>query len=77
MDESDILLKVFSDESRFQEPVSSAMTTKLETIAPDHPIEDLLPIFARDHIAIVEEGDAFLGLITRIDLLNHLRRRMK
>jgi len=77
IDESDILLKVFSDESRFQEPVSSAMTTKLETIAPDHPIEDLLPIFARDHIAIVKQDDAFLGLITRIDLLNHLRRRMK
>ena len=35
----------------------------------------LLPIFARDHVAIVQDGDQFLGLITRIDLFNHLRRR--
>ena len=29
------------------------------------------------HVAIVMDGDAFLGLITRIDLLNYLRRRVQ
>jgi cystathionine beta-synthase len=33
-------------------------------------------IFDRGLVAIVVEGDEFLGLITRIDLLNWLRRRM-
>ena len=32
--------------------------------------------FLRGLVAIVVEGDEFLGLITRIDLLNWLRRRM-
>jgi cystathionine beta-synthase len=77
IDESDILLKVFHDDSRFKEPVSSAMTSRLDTIAADQPIEALLPIFAKDHVALVLEGKKFLGLITRIDLLNHLRRRMR
>lgn len=77
IDESDILLKVFKDDARFKDPVSSAMTAKLETIAPDQPMDALLPIFAKDHVAIVTDGDTFLGLITRIDLLNHLRRRMR
>jgi len=77
VDESDILLKVFENDGRFKEPVSNAMTSKLETITPDQPIDALLPIFAHDHVAIVVEGNTFLGLITRIDLLNHLRRRMR
>ena len=36
----------------------------------------LLPVFDRGHVAIVADGDRFLGLITRIDLLNYLRRRV-
>ena len=31
----------------------------------------------RGHVAIVMDGDRFLGLITRIDLLNWLRRRVQ
>ena len=77
IDESDILLKVFKDDTHFKDAVSSAMTAKLETIAPDEPVDALLPIFAKDYVAIVIDGDTFLGLITRIDLLNHLRRRMR
>ena len=77
IDEGDILLKVFKDDARFKDQISSAMTSKLETIEADQPIDALLPIFAKDHVAIVFDGSMFLGLITRIDLLNHLRRRMQ
>ncbi|HIP80025.1 MAG TPA: pyridoxal-phosphate dependent enzyme [Kiloniellaceae bacterium] len=77
IDESDILLRVFGHDERFKDPVSSAMTAKLETVSADQPIDALLPIFSQDHVAIVFDGGTFLGLITRIDLLNHLRRRMK
>lgn len=77
IDEEDILLKVFDDESMFQQPVAEAMTRQLETVSPTDSIESLRPIFDRGMVAIVTQGDAFLGLITRIDLLNYLRRRMK
>ncbi|MEX2629338.1 MAG: pyridoxal-phosphate dependent enzyme [Tistlia sp.] len=77
LDESDLLLHVVEDESRFHDPVSTAMVERLETVAPDAAIHDLLPIFARDHVAIVLEDGRFEGLITRIDLLNHLRRKLK
>jgi cystathionine beta-synthase len=77
LDESDILLKVYDHEDKFRDKVRDAMTTKLDIVGAKAPLSDLLPIFARDHVAIVQEGDQFLGLITRIDLLNHLRRRMK
>ena len=77
LDESDILMKVYDHEDKFRNKVRDAMTKKLDIVGAKAPLADLLPIFARDHVAIVQDGDQFLGLITRIDLLNHLRRRMK
>jgi cystathionine beta-synthase len=77
IDESDILLRVIDDEARFADPVRSAMTTQLETVPPDAEVHALMPIFAHGRVAIVMDGDRFLGLITRIDLLNYLRRRMR
>lgn len=75
IDESDILLAVYQDESRFGQAVSTAMVSDLEFIDYKADMEDLLPIFNRDHVAIVMNNQEFLGLITRIDLLNFLRAR--
>ncbi len=77
IDESDLLMAATRDPDAFAEPVRRAMVTKLETIAPDAPIEALLPIFARDHVAVVEKDGKFIGLVTRIDFINHLRRRLR
>ena len=75
LDESDVLLHVYGDESRFRDPVSTAMVSKLDKLDAAAPIEALLPVFDKGHVAIVMDGERFLGLITRIDLLNYLRRR--
>ena len=77
IDEEDILIRIFDHEDRFREPVESAMTRKLDTVPPSASLTAVLDIFRKGHVAIVEDGDRFLGLITRIDLLNFLRRRMK
>lgn len=76
VDESDVLLHVYGDEDRFRDPVSSAMVTHLDILQVNQPIEALLTIFRRDHVAIVMAGEKFIGLVTRIDLLNFLRRRV-
>lgn len=76
VDESDVLLHVHADEARFRDSVASAMMTDLQMLAVSDSIESLLPVFARGHVAIVMDGDQFLGLITRIDLLNYLRRKV-
>ena len=76
IDESDLLLRVYDHEERFRDPLTTAMTDKLETVPPTASLESLLPIFDRGQVAIVRDGDKFHGLITRIDLLNHLRRRL-
>lgn len=76
VDESDILLAVVHDRANFRRPVSDFMSRRLETIPPTASVNDLLPIFRADRVAIVADDREFYGLITRIDLLNHLRNQV-
>ncbi|HET6655080.1 MAG TPA: pyridoxal-phosphate dependent enzyme [Gammaproteobacteria bacterium] len=76
LDESDVLLHVFGDQSRFTDPVSTAMVSDLHKLDVKSPIDALLPLFEAGQVAIVMDGERFLGLITRIDLLNYLRRHV-
>jgi cystathionine beta-synthase len=76
VDESDVLMHVHADETRFRDSVSTAMMSNLQMLDVRSPIESLLPVFERGHVAIVVDDDQFLGLITRIDLLNYLRRKV-
>ena len=57
----------------FERPVKDVMVTRLETISADAPIADLVPLFRKDYIAIVMDGDQFLGVATRLDLINYFR----
>jgi len=76
IDESDLLEAVEDSkpDKRFSQPVSAAMTAKLNTLQVSEPLDALLPVFDRDEVAIVLDGREFQGLITRIDLINYLRR---
>jgi cystathionine beta-synthase len=76
VDEEDILLEVVANPAHFNEPVTRAMASHLVTVPVDAPISQLMEIFRRGMVAIVVHGNEFQGLITRIDLLNWLRRRL-
>jgi cystathionine beta-synthase len=76
IDEEDILLKVFGHPEVFDQPVADIMESHLVTVAPDAPLPQLIEIFKRGMVAIVVDKGELLGLITRIDLLNWLRRRL-
>jgi cystathionine beta-synthase len=75
VDEEDILLEVVENPAHFNEPVTAAMATHLVTVPVDAPVSQLMEIFKHGMVAIVVKDNEFLGLITRIDLLNWLRRR--
>jgi cystathionine beta-synthase len=66
---------VMENPAHFNEPVREAMEPNLVTLPSDAPVEKLREIFDRGMVAIVMDGEEFLGLITRMDLLNWLRRR--
>lgn len=77
VDESDILDALLTERDGgtglFARPVSEIMVSRLETIAADAPIADLVPLFRKEFVAIVMEGERFLGLATRMDLINYFR----
>jgi cystathionine beta-synthase len=77
IDESDLLLAVTQGEAHFRDPVSAYMSAKLKTIAIGAPLADLVPILADGYVVIIVDGERFYGLITRIDFLNYLRRKLK
>ena len=77
LDESDILLAVTNNADNFQKPVSEFMTTKLSTLPSSASIEQLMPLFSEDKVAIVvDDNENYLGLVTKIDLINHLRKQL-
>ncbi len=73
LDEEDLLFAVVRNREKFQDPVKSAMTYRVETVEAGQDMQSLLPIFAKGHVAVVVAGGKFEGLITRTDLLNYLR----
>jgi cystathionine beta-synthase len=75
IDESDILLAAAQSDDCFDMPVNTAMVTELASVDVTESIDALTPIFSKDYVAIVKDGKRFLGLITRVDLLNYLRRK--
>jgi cystathionine beta-synthase len=77
IDESDVLAALLTDEAganrAFALPVKDVMVTRIETISATAPVAELVPLFRKDYIAIVMDGGQFLGVATRLDLINYFR----
>jgi cystathionine beta-synthase len=76
IDESDLLEHVTSEPAKFQSLVSSTMTTQLQTLHPTDSMRQLRTILDHGLTAVISDGQRFYGLITRFDLLNHMRRNL-
>ncbi len=75
IDELDLLHAVQGDRLNFSRAVRDCMSTSLETLPPSADISALVELFERDLVPIIVDGGRLLGVITRIDYLNYLRRR--
>jgi len=74
--EDDILRHAFGKPERFNDPVSAAMHTNFLVVDPKLSLHNLVAMLDVQPYAAVMESGAFLGLITRADVLNYLRRQM-
>jgi cystathionine beta-synthase len=74
IDESDLLLRVQADAAHFRTTAAAAMTQALEILRPDAGLDALRRVLERGLVAIIADDQRFYGLVTRFDLLNHLRR---
>jgi cystathionine beta-synthase len=76
LDVSDVLVRVQDGGGSFGEPVRAAMTDRLETLQPSDSLDAVRKILDSGKVTMVMNGTEFVGLITRIDLLNYLRRKI-
>jgi cystathionine beta-synthase len=75
LDEWDLLQAVTPNREQFSRQVQDFMTTNLETLPPSADPSELLALFERERVPIIVDNGRFLGLITKIDYLNYLRRK--
>ena len=75
IDEWDLLTAAQEKPQRFSDPVRTAMTQRIDTVGLKTPLPKLLDAFNKGHVAIVVDDGKFYGLVTRMDVLNHLRNR--
>jgi cystathionine beta-synthase len=74
VDEGDLLLAVRRGDSAFDRPVREVMTANVRTIDRRAPLEELMSILDSGLVAVVSDSDGFHGIVTRIDVLNFLRK---
>jgi len=74
VDEGDLLLAVRGGEARFDRPVREVMTANVRTIDRAAPLDELMSILDGGLVAVVSDTDGFVGIVTRIDVLNYLRK---
>ncbi len=77
VDESDLLVAAVEEEARFRQPVREVMSTRLKTVDVKTPVKDVVAMLDSGFVPIVTEGSTFIGLLTRMDVLNHLRRKLR
>jgi cystathionine beta-synthase len=77
LDESDVLVAVHESPDRFRDPVRTAMTSRLKTLPPDASLDEALRVLDLGLVALIADEETFYGLITRTDVLNYLRRRLR
>ena len=72
LDEEDLLVHVYR-EGGFEGTVADVMTRDLRVVDADQELTSVLAILERGMVAPVVRNGRFQGLITKIDVLNHLR----
>ncbi len=75
--EDDILRFAFGRPERFMEPVRNAMNSTFLKVDKNTSINNLVAMLEVLSSAAVMDGEKFLGLITRSDVLNYLRRQVR
>lgn len=76
LDESDLLARVSGDREAFRTPVASAMNPQVQTLPPSAGLSALQEQLRQGLVAVIADDAGFHGLVTRFDLLNHLRKEV-
>jgi cystathionine beta-synthase len=73
--EVDLLQALLDRRQKLEEPVSAVMKPIDGVVTLRTPVSRLRELFAKDHVAIVKDGDQLAAILTKIDLIEWLAAR--
>ena len=73
IDESDILFALYSDPRALFKSVKEYMTSKLKILPPTASKAQAIDLLKKGMVAIVADKNVMYGIITKIDVIEHLR----
>jgi cystathionine beta-synthase len=76
MDEEDVLFSVSQNKQSFARTVDEFMARQLDIVTADASEADLIDVLRQGKVAIIYQGDVFVGFITRVDLINHYKTQL-
>ena len=71
-----VLRSLVSGDGHFDAPIEGILDADFATVSPDDPVELLKAALADGKVALVTESARPLGIITKIDLIDYLARRV-
>ena len=74
--EETIIQHVYGRPELMNSPVADSMQTAFIKLEKDSTVNNLVSMLQVQPYAAIMDGEEFLGLITRSDVLNYLRRQM-
>lgn len=74
LDESDLLFAVSSRQEAFKREVREIMSTRLKILSPQDDFSKLQALLKKGLVAIIAEKQKFWGIITKMDVVDHLRK---
>jgi len=78
IDEWDILTAVEQgDDQSFNKFVKDYMSQDIITVSLEDDFDKVVTLLKKDLLVIVKKDDQFYGLITKMDYLNYLRKKLK
>ncbi|MBT4164658.1 MAG: pyridoxal-phosphate dependent enzyme [Porticoccaceae bacterium] len=76
LDEEDLLFNVSKSKAAFTQSAVDFMVTDLDVLPVGASEEELLDTLTQGKVAIIYQGDTFVGFITKVDLINHYRTKI-
>jgi cystathionine beta-synthase len=73
--EVDLLRALVSGGKTLESPIEEVVEDEYATVTPNTKVELLQAVLADAKVAIVEDGDQVVGIVTRIDLIDFLTRQ--
>jgi cystathionine beta-synthase len=76
IDETDLLREELSGDRALGRAVRDVMSPRLETLSASASLDELVAVLDRGLVGIILDRGVLYGIVTRIDLVNYLRRRV-